>query len=174
MKKLILGLAVAMVATFAQASYLYWQVDNSGLKEGSFNGHTITGYQLVGNGNVMAMTYLQDDDTWTTETAASVSPQVAQAGVYSNLSSTEYTYYIEVLGYDKAAYGEGNIGVIAVSQGASYSDLVANGSVAPDLSSLAQAALAWNGGPSYAAPEPTSGLLLLLGGALLALKRRRA
>ena len=53
-----------------------------------------------------------------------------------------------------------------------YADLRTAGSLQDELSAMS-ASITPMMGPSYMAPEPTSGLLLLLGGALLALKRRR-
>ena len=78
----------------------------------------------------------------------------------------ERTYYIEVMGYDQST-------VIGVSEGLTYEQAISQNRLIDDLSSMAASVQAWTGS-SYAAPEPTSGLLLLLGGALLALKRRRA
>lgn len=186
MKKLIIALAVAMAATFSQASYLFWQISDSTLKTGSFNGNEITGYRVVALDenttfsytpgvaetytalNTTYATYSAQDGWGWSDAAAIVSPAGATGNAYANISGKEtgYTYYIEVMGYN-------NNTVIAVSEGLTYSDAVSQGRLTDDLSTMASAAKAWTGG-AYAAPEPTSGLLLLVGGALLALRRRRA
>lgn len=187
MKKLIIGFVVAMAATFSQASYLYWQVTDSTLNSGTFNSNTITGYRVVAlnsaydytpgvaeGHSALTTSYANDTGTgW--DTGTTVAPYVATGGnAYANLSTYEkgYTYYIEIMGY-------GNLGtsgspvVIGVSEGLSYADAVSQGRLTDGLSDMASSVKAWTGG-SYAAPEPTSGLLLLVGGALLALRRRRA
>lgn len=188
MKKVLFGLAVAMAASFAHASYLYWQITDAGLKDGTFNSNTITGYRVVAldsaynytpgvaEGHSALTTYYVNDAGTDWATGETVGKGVAISGnAYANLNptvdattydyTTGYTYYIEVMGYNNT--------VIGVSEGLAYNDAVSQGRLVNDLSSMAASVKAWTGG-SYAAPEPTSGLLLLVGGALLALRRRRA
>lgn len=188
MKKVLFGLAVAMAASCAHASYLFWQISDSTLKTGSFNGNTITGYRVVALDsntpfsytpgaaegytalNTTYATYSAQDGWGWSDAATIVSPAGATGNAYANLSGytdnndTSYTYYIEVMSDST---------VIGVSSGLSYADAISQGRLVNDLSSMAASVKAWTGG-SYAAPEPTSGLLLLVGGALLALRRRRA
>lgn len=179
MKKLIVGLAVALGATFAQASYLYWQVSDASATSGSFNGHAVTGYRVVaentssGARTVLKSTYLNDSDVWTDESTDPMSSAVAQAGAYANLEAytAGYSYYVEIMGYDANAYpSDSHIGAIGVSEVMSYAQATSH--MTATLESISSVPTAWTGG-TYAAPEPTSGLLLLVGASLLALKRRK-
>lgn len=186
MKKLFFGLVMAMAASLAHGSFLYWQIDSStGLTDGDFRGNTISGYRIIAisggdtysttpgydySSSALTISYPNDEGTgWST--ATTVGAYVAEGGnAYANLEGVEgagYSYYIEVMGYD-TTYGESPV-VIAVSSQLRYSD--ASGHLVDSLSSLASVT-AWTG-TAYSAPEPTSGLLLLVGASLLALKRRK-
>ena len=189
MKKFIIGLAVAMAATLSQASYLYWQVSGNGTDSATFNGNTISGYRVVAltdsysttpgvdySANVLTSYYANDAGTGYAETSIA-NPNIATGGnayaYFDSATTSSCTFYVEVMGYN-------NTVVIGISEALSYSSNVTNGhvinaSTLDELSSMASSAgvSAWTGG-AYAAPEPTSGLLLLVGGALLALRRRRA
>ena len=176
---MLIAAAVVMAAVCANASYLYWQVSGTetGLSNGTLNGHTISGYNLVAidaSGNkTTTSSYVYSSTTDGYVTVSPVSTTAAAYGAYADLSSSYsegYTYYIEVTGYDSAKYGE-NTGVIGQSNTFSYSDLA--GHMTAELSSMAASVQALVG-TAYGAPEPTSGLLLLVGTALLALRRRRA
>ena len=90
----------------------------------------------------------------------------ADVSAYAS-GSPEYAFIIELGNWDGS-----NWSTLALSETASYADLVANNHI--DTSS------GYNPNPvapwmptSYVVPEPSSGLLLLVGAALLALRRRK-
>lgn len=145
MKKLLVIAFVALCAVTSQASYLYWQVESS-----VANQYGAVGGVLMGSA-----------------TAGGTATQIGAANIgtvtSSFLNDSSYnSFYIELFNAENES--------VAVSKGMSYSDLAAMGAITTTLVTIPTA---WTGG-SYAAPEPTSGLLMLLGVAALGLKRRKA
>ncbi len=111
----------------------------------------------------MGMEFYQESGAWTMD---STEPNIASIGAYSS-SSPEYSFIIEL----------GNVSgdewtTIAKSSSATYANLSAY--VRETFSVNPPAAGAWNGGAFTAVPEPTSGMLMLMGLALLSLRRKRA
>ena len=157
MKKLVLLFAVAASCIAANASYLYWQVDaNDFISSGQ-----------TGTANLYAMTSGTGTliDSYT-GTFGMPSVQVADLGSYTE----GYSYYVELV--SDSVVVSSSIGDISNN---SYSALVTAGSIGTDSSWVATVAKqqAWKGG-TQAVPEPTSGLLTLIGMALLGLRRKRA
>jgi len=140
----------------------FWAVDAEG-KETGLAGNTYTGpdYLLAGtpaagSGNTIQ---LSNDDA----------PTTIFGSYYTSLSGFEsgYSFYMELyLGDDR---------VDRMLEPLSWSDfqdyMVASSGLANDLN-LEPAAGLYNAA-STMVPEPSSGLLLVIGGALLALRRRR-
>ena len=97
----------------------------------------------------------------------------SQKGTWDILTSlgsmdySAYSFYIELLQWDNDAQQEIRKGVSMVS---SYSDLVENHHILGSGMTIPSNLAVW--APMTAAPEPSSGLLLLLGSAILLLRRR--
>ena len=86
------------------------------------------------------------------------------------LSETGFMFAIELGNYTQTG-DVFNWVVLAGSAGSTLQDLISGGHIiASDLS--AQGSFNWQAS-GYSVPEPSSGLLVLIGGALLALRRRR-
>ena len=82
--------------------------------------------------------------------------------------SPEYAFVIELGNYEN-----GNWSTLAVSETVSYNDLVTSEAIAQSNGAYKpNYAKPWVA-TSYVVPEPTSGMLVLVGAALLALRRRR-
>ena len=81
--------------------------------------------------------------------------------------SPEYKFVIELGNYESGTWS-----MLAVSEEASYTDLVQNQHIEGASGVDPQYVSAWMP-TAYVVPEPTSGLLVLVGAALLALRRRR-
>lgn len=163
MKKIIIGLAIAVMSVTAQAAYLYWQVDSS-----DFAGHLSTTEEVIG-ANVYysnAENLVYGEGTFLTRGEVGFgSPFQIDVGSLGE----GYSFYIELIGYDSKVYGEGT-GVVGQSEWATYTSLADAGSITTSLD--IPSILVWHG-TAYSAPEPTSGLLLMMGLALLSLKRRK-
>ena len=189
MKKLGLLLVGIFACMVTHAGYLYWQV-NANYAEGidtsgatwTLNGNTITGFRLSAidaDGYVTALTsyVVAGDDPVAKSNPISLAT-AQTADLYADVSSvysSGYSYFIEVIGYDSSVYGS-NTGVIGQStKSVTYEQLSTAGNVnyVADLGSISDQISPFVG-QAYAAPEPTSGILLLVGFALMGLKRKRA
>lgn len=193
MKKILLGLSIAVAAMSSQASYLYWQVTDTEVtadtclsklasdETASYVARLRAG--TVGTDATAFSTYMADgtfaagvQDTGfalgTFNQAASLS--VADGGAMKVDLGTiaqdqdAQLYYVEILKWDSAnkAFTQ-----VAVSQMKSYAVLSDDGYIGTEMKDIPNIAI-W-AGSGYAAPEPTGGMLVLLGLAFLGLKRRR-
>lgn len=179
MKKIIFTLAVifAMITVAKADSYLYWMTDLTNLED---NQYSTLDYSYV---NIIAKTGTGDDATYQvlnfyadevggtamdklTKEQVTSAPTYGISGYYADLSnvSDSATFYIELIKDGTPTKS------VAISDSISYSD-AANAYFAKidSRGMFIPAAAAW----SVSAPEPTSGLLMLLGMAALGLKRRK-
>lgn len=152
--------AVAFFAVSVQASALYWQVTAD-------TGATFEYAQLmVTGGDLSEPTALGD-----------MVEAEGKGPNYVTLTNTElgqygvdgYSFFVEMVNYSNDQFE-------TVAKGATYSynELVSSGYVATAAISTESArAAASQANMGSAVPEPSSGLLLLMGGAMLALRRRR-
>ena len=156
MKRILMGLGVALLAGAASAddSYLWWMVDKE----------TDSTYE-----------YTYAVVKATTGTMATGGEQVGdglgkgsglQGWAYVGILDSGYSYYIELLNETTG----GGYEAVAASSLATWDDLK-NFLTAKDVPGTGTP---WTGTEYHVVPEPTSGLLLLLGVAGLALRRKRA
>lgn len=175
MKKLFLTLSVFAVSYMANAAYLYWQLDDTGVDE------TYTGVQISAkNGEASAGTVQIYGSVWSDEAGdyviGAIDSSQVQAGttylIDESSINSGYSYYIELVNSDTGKTV--NDGATAIS-GSDFASWASSATVSSDLTDLAGGEIAvWHastGGMSVI-PEPTSGLMLLLGAAMLGLKRK--
>jgi len=188
MKKLMILLAAAVVGISANAAAYSWSASSGRLFDGqgsaSANRYAGTGYLFnaatVSQADMLAAFVSDSVDTKLTSALSSSTFSAGRASVSDEFTGPDanFTAYFVVFGKD----GSGNDAIYisdtttaeyaAVGQGAvEFGQQNAYSSVGFKDTSAGYAGAGW-----YAAsvPEPTSGLLMLLGMAGLALRRRRA
>ena len=159
--KIAFSVAVVLLASVASAGTLYWQVDDSSGADGALfwvaDTNSSDKWALSADGSFKA----DPDSVFNTPTG------IMQADI-SNYTGDQYRFYVELINYSTpdATTTEGYKW--------NYQELLTAGYVsfgATDFPTVQAKALAHS---NFAvAPEPSSGLLLLMGGAMLALRRRR-
>ena len=198
MKKLMMALGIVALAATVQAANFRWYngspispvTDNTGtmtsgtvyLFAGNGQADLLTGYVAAIAASTSAADYLTgatgyagsatltDGGKFGTTTVASASISSGRAVWTETTSDTSRNYY-QVLVDGDNIYISDTIAVDVKTTGNSNISFANNES----RTALKQAADGYAGGGWYAAvPEPTSGLLMLLGMAGLALRRRRA
>ncbi len=160
MKKIIIGFAVAMLAVVANAEFLYWGISAN---------ESIAANTTYNSAKLFA---------YTGNTAAAVAiDSIYKAPGSSSADITNYgegySYYIELYNYENGNWGSS----VASNQSDpfTYNDLLAKGAItASDVLAQANvAAMMMTPHGVQATPEPTSGLLMLMGFAMLGLKRKK-
>ena len=184
MKKLIIVAAIALAASFGYGAAATWQIDWAYADITGFSNYddssTQGTYWFLGLASADTSGISVDKDGNITTGGATILDTGDITGVNQYASGTvagvSAGQYVALVIYDSGAVagdyvGAYGIGVQQVSADAS-DDPPVTGTL-PSYGELA-ANIGIVGGGSTDIPEPTSGLLLLVGGAMLALRRKRA
>ena len=181
MKKLMMTLAVVATAAAIQAASVDWKTSATGkLYEAGSTTATITGtayiFDVAANTQQSVLDAFASGSTWTTGSLHSKSVAdgkiAATNGEAFNYGTAgnNYSFYVAILNGDSLFISDTvDVSLQAVGFTAAQFNLK-NASQAAAMTSTTFTAGGWYS----AVPEPTSGLLLLLGMAGLALKRKRA
>ena len=172
--KTLVGVA-AMAALSANADpLLYWMVEQDGSGEWwqnvSFDIAKVA-YNTDGSSTAAGYLSLVDENGGTASAIAGNNGSTAAtwadlAGLSGDLSA--YSFFVELLSWNGSSYERSG-----QSTAVSYSDLVTNHKIiASSLDIGTMSTDAWVA-PGVAIPEPSGALLMLVGGSLLALRRRR-
>ena len=193
MKKIMIAVAVAASAVALQAASFSWSCTggaSNGRIYGNDSGDTL--YSLVGaataylfdaasTSQAALLAGLRGGDAITAFTAAdtttinSSSKIAAKAFDYAATAGNEYTFYFAIVNGDNVYLSQGVAGT-ALDVGQTTLAFASGTAAASQVFNDVTTAYGGAGWYSTAAavPEPTSGLLMLLGMAGLALRRRRA
>lgn len=167
-QKFLATLAVAASTMFASAGVLYWQVEgeNPGDTFTSATLYTSTDRNATGASATALATVSEEKGTLFTDSNGTYSDQMqTDISAYSG-NSPEYFFFVEMANYNGGDTKRGYV--------YSYQDLVNAGYVATNpFGSADVVAASGVANLGSSTPEPTSGMLLLIGGSLLALRRRR-
>ena len=169
MKRLLMIASAVLMSHVANAAYLYWQVDDSDVI--SYNQYAPDGYTLgagayamlkSSNGTTIGNTY--DADGAVVDNKASINQSY-----YTDIGNgAAFSYYVELYNSDNYLIAKS----LAIARGDSdWTDAYSENLRTSDLSNIPTISV-WHAGGFTAVPEPTSGLMLLLGAAMLGLRRK--
>ena len=155
-KSLVAG-ALLLAGASASAGTLYWQVSGA---DQDFD----EAWLVAESASDHSTHYLDGVDSQSDKRSTALTQ--TELGEYG---SDAYLFYVEMSNYANDEYS-----TVATGYKWTYGELVSSGYVAAnplDVTSAQAAGSTSNFGSPI--PEPSSGLLLLIGGAMLALRRRR-
>ena len=176
MKKVIIALCAGLATSVLSAATFAWNVDGIPASSGSGLGENYL-VSFIETATVPYDTALAQLQSGSTAVAASAtwSGLTDEDGYVSQKKLGSYSAGDSVTGYlvilDAAAAGSAENYMILPAQTAT---VPANGANISMSFTSAVSGASWNSLSGTPAPEPTSGLLVLLGVAGLALRRRRA
>ena len=181
MKKLMMTLAVVVTAAVAQAASFDWKTSATGkLYEAGSTTATITGtayiFDVAATTQQSVLDAFVQNKTWTTGSldnkAVSAGKITATNGEAFNYgtSGNDYYFYVALVDGDNIFISDT---VKGTASDVGYQGVSFNLKTASQLAASTSATFT-AGGWYSAVPEPTSGLLLLLGMAGLALRRKQA
>ena len=186
MKKLMIIAAVALAASFGYGAAATWDVDwayaditgFSNYDDGSASGSywllalpssSTAGISVDKDGN------LTKGDGMTQIATGNISALMGFAATASGVTANQY---VALVIYDSGAVAGDYVGAYGIYTGQVSADAAdeppTTGSIPSFGEIAANIGILGGSTPPEPLPEPTSGLLLLLGGAMLALRRKRA
>ena len=176
MKKLVMAMAIALATVAAQAEIMPIHVTGI-YSPGTYDGISANGYLMYWDTlnmiDAVAAFNLEGASSYESTIASSAAQKVIIAGGEWQGSADVSSSGMYVLCFDQDNMYVSYPGQVATPVGGGADVFVIDGFTTS--STAAMSASSFNGAGWYTAvPEPTSGLLMLLGVAGLALKRKRA
>lgn len=164
MKKLLVLFAVVATTYVSQAAYLYWQVDKTDVE--GLVGASDTDYATV---------FAYNTDTHVTQKLGSMevvdrADAIEMSIDLGSYAGNNWVYYVEVSNYASSTVHGTSLKQDWSNSEQSYTSMANNNYIGSTLD--VPTLQVWHGG-AIAAPEPTSAMMILLGLAGLALKRKK-
>ena len=171
MKKIVFAGMVVLAAAFARADFLYWQIAD----QGAFTTASLWVKNTGSDAGIETLDVIVaegvDIDNGTVLTGTTTGLVSTDLSTYA---SDQYSFFVELATYASLEDEEPTSQKWLNSY--SYDQLVSGGYISTGAVGV-PAPATFGGAPmsggGFAIPEPTSGMLMLLGGALMALRRRR-
>lgn len=163
MKKLILGIAMVVagmqLSALADGEILYWQINNS---QADSAGYSYAQLYYSVDGEISGTTL--DADGWTYVKSENAGSEIG-AALLSGMTGSSASFFVEYFNDANEKIGYSDAVLFSTLANSGYVGNLQSQPIVPHAG-------AWT--PSFAVPEPTSGLLMLIGLAGLALRRKRA
>ena len=171
MKKIMFTLAVALIATMTQAAYVSWKVTNA-----SYANKNVMAFNASQMSAVTALLTAGGESMVSDLTAVSQGSATANnRGVASGTgTSAESSMFFVVFDTTANTYAMTAAQDVSGSMYTPPNSSPGTFGVTADKFTTSGTIGSGGGGESGGTPEPTSGMLLLVGSAMLALRRRRA
>ena len=172
MKKLFFAAVCVLAGWAVHAEAMYWQLNGSSIQGVTGDQWSMAQIEVYQNGAGIG-TYLHYVDDATIDVLDKESPGAwFDVTAYKN-GDPEYSFVLELV--------NDSLEVVAASNPISYSTLESNGRIVSESAFNSITPVNYStynvgtmSGTGIDVPEPTSGLLMLLGASLLALRRRPA
>lgn len=171
MKKIVFAGMVVLAAVFARADFLYWQIAD----QGEFTTATLWVKNTGSSTGLAELDVIGAEGVdWENGTVLTGTTTGLVQTDITGYTSDQYSFFVELATYsgieDSAPSSQKWLNSY------SYDQLIAGGYISSgnvETPSPATFGGAPMSGGGNVIPEPTSGMLMLLGGALMALRRRR-
>lgn len=171
MKKLMFILAAVVMATAANAAYVDWKFG----KDTSYNGYTVYAFDAANQATVLGALAAYDAAAQKTINGLILASAEVKKG-NANAQGTDVGSATSLLLVGvNGAFGDGvafQYGTLDISADV-YTPPTPPPTEPATLAAFSNSGTVTPAGPGPGVPEPTSGLLLLMGGAMLALRRKQ-